>query len=128
MKQVVFDIDGTKYKVKAFMSGAELWLHINGETWVLDTAQKATRAGGSAKSKAEQSGELFAPMPGKILKVNFKNGQTVDEKQVVIIMEAMKMEYSLVAPFQGVLKQLNCKAGDQVELNQLLGIIEKKEN
>jgi len=59
-------------------------------------------------------GTLAAPMPGKIIDVMAKNGDVVEQDQPLLIMEAMKMEYTLKAPRAGIIKDLNVAVGDQV--------------
>jgi acetyl-CoA carboxylase biotin carboxyl carrier protein len=67
---------------------------------------------------------ITAPMVGKILKVEKNVGDRVDEDEVVLVMEAMKMEIPVVAPASGVLKQMKVSAGQAVEADQLLAEIE----
>ena len=66
--------------------------------------------------EAEAEGQNFikAPMPGKILEVLAKNGGMVEKGDALIIMEAMKMEYTLKAPRAGKVKGLSAKVGEQV--------------
>jgi acetyl-CoA carboxylase biotin carboxyl carrier protein len=67
---------------------------------------------------------ITAPMVGKILKVEKNVGDRVDEDEVVLVMEAMKMEIPVVAPASGVLKEIKVSAGQAVEADQLLAEIE----
>jgi Biotin-requiring enzyme len=67
---------------------------------------------------------ITAPMVGKILKVEKNVGDHVDEDDVVIVMEAMKMEIPVVAPTSGTLKELKIAPGQAVEADQVLGQIE----
>ena len=65
-----------------------------------------------------------APMVGKILKIEKNPGDHVDEDDVIIVMEAMKMEIPIVAPVAGTLKELKITAGQAVEAEQVLDVIE----
>lgn len=65
-----------------------------------------------------------APMVGKILKIEKQVGDQVEEDEVVIVMEAMKMEIPVVAPAGGTLKELKVTAGQAVEAEQVLAVIE----
>jgi 3-methylcrotonyl-CoA carboxylase alpha subunit len=65
-------------------------------------------------------------MPGKIVKVVSEVGTSVKGGDVVIVMEAMKMEYTLKAAADGVVKSVNCLAGDQVALGATLVLLELK--
>jgi acetyl-CoA carboxylase biotin carboxyl carrier protein len=67
---------------------------------------------------------IIAPMVGKILKLEKNVGDRVDEDEVVLVMEAMKMEIPVVAPASGVLKELKVSVGQAVEADQLLAEIE----
>ena len=63
-------------------------------------------------------------MVGKILKVEKKVGDRVEEDEVVIVMEAMKMEIPVVAPVSGVIKDIKVSPGKAVEAGDLLAEIE----
>lgn len=67
---------------------------------------------------------IEAPMVGKVLKIEKKVGEHVDEDEVVIVMEAMKMEIPVVAPTGGTVKEIKVTAGQAVEAEQVLAIIE----
>ena len=63
-------------------------------------------------------------MVGKILRVEKKVGDQVEEDEVVVVMEAMKMEIPVVAPANGVLKEVKVTPGQAVEAEQVLAVIE----
>jgi len=63
-------------------------------------------------------------MVGKILKIEKNPGDHVDEDEVIIVMEAMKMEIPIVAPVSGTLKELKITAGQAVEADQVLAVID----
>lgn len=63
-------------------------------------------------------------MVGKILKIEKKVGERVEEDDVVLVMEAMKMEIPVVAPASGVLKEIKVSPGQAVEAEQILAEIE----
>lgn len=69
---------------------------------------------------------ITSPMPGKILAVNVKTGDTVTKGDKLIIMEAMKMEMSLEAPRDGVVSTVNCKVDALVTDGELLLELEEK--
>ena len=73
---------------------------------------------------ASASGEkVVSPMPGTILKVNVSQGQAVKAGQVLLVLEAMKMENDIVAPCDGTIKQLLVSKGSTVDTDQVLAII-----
>lgn len=61
-----------------------------------------------------------APMPGKILNIKVSEGQSVKFGEVVVIMEAMKMETEIVAPADGTVSKILVKAGDSVDTGAAL--------
>ena len=63
---------------------------------------------------------IRAPMPGKIVEVFVEAGEEVEKGDVVLILEAMKMENELRSPGKAVVKAVNVKPGDSVASNQLL--------
>ena len=63
-------------------------------------------------------------MVGKVLKVEKKVGDRVEEDEVVIVMEAMKMEIPVVAPTSGVVKEIKVSPGQAVEAEQVLAEID----
>lgn len=64
-----------------------------------------------------------SPMPGTILSINVTNGQSVKSGDVLIVLEAMKMENDIVAPCDGVVKQILVTKGSTVDTDQTLVII-----
>ena len=62
-------------------------------------------------------------MVGKILRVEKKVGDKVEEDEVVVVMEAMKMEIPVVAPAGGIVKELKVTPGQAVEAEQVLAVI-----
>jgi len=63
---------------------------------------------------------IAAPMPGLILEIKVKPGETVTKDQPVLILEAMKMENVLKSPGDGIVRKIVVSKGDSVEKNQLL--------
>jgi glutaconyl-CoA decarboxylase len=62
-------------------------------------------------------------MPGKIWKMHVREGDAVTEGQLVLILEAMKMENEIVAPLGGRVASINCKEGDSVNTGDVLVVI-----
>lgn len=68
--------------------------------------------------------EISSPMGGKIIDVKVKEGDTVNEGDEVIILEAMKMELPVVANESGNVKEVKCNKGDAVEAEAVLVVLE----
>lgn len=67
--------------------------------------------------------KIEAPMPGMIIRYEVKEGAAVNEGEVVLILEAMKMENSITSPVAGTVKQINYKEGDSVQKGDVLAVI-----
>ncbi len=67
--------------------------------------------------------EVFATLPGSVFKIVANVGDTVKKDDVVLILEAMKMEIEVVAPSDGIISSINVSQGDPVENGQLLFVI-----
>jgi acetyl/propionyl-CoA carboxylase alpha subunit len=72
----------------------------------------------------EEPGSLHAPMPGKVVRVAVTEGDAVSEGQVLVVMEAMKMEHTLRAPHAGTVGSVRASAGEQVAADQILVVVE----
>lgn len=66
---------------------------------------------------------ITAPMPGTILKVNVANGQTVKKGDVLMVLEAMKMENEIMAPADGVVNSVSVANGASVECGTVLCVL-----
>ena len=76
-----------------------------------------------AAPAAAGSIEVAAPMPGKILNVKAGVGTAVKKGDVILILEAMKMENDVVAPEDGTVASINVSAGDAVEAGDVLATL-----
>jgi len=68
--------------------------------------------------------EITAPMGGKVLEVKVKIGDSLNEDDEILIIEAMKMELPVVATGSGTVKEIKCKMGDTIEADALLVVLE----
>jgi acetyl/propionyl-CoA carboxylase alpha subunit len=95
----------------------ELIVWFKGRTYRIERTEKRRAANSFSDSL---SGEVTALMPGKILRIEVKEGEQVIEKQPVIIMESMKMESTLVASKGGQICQIRCYVGQIVDMGEVL--------
>ena len=70
------------------------------------------------------SESVTAPMVGKVLEIKCKVGDKVEEDQVILLLEAMKMEIPVVAPVAGSIKEIKVSPGQAVESDTVLVVIE----
>ena len=68
----------------------------------------------------DKSNLLICPMPGKLIKILVKENQIIEEGQSLCVVEAMKMENTLVAPKQCTIKKINYKEGDTLSVDQVI--------
>jgi propionyl-CoA carboxylase alpha chain len=69
-------------------------------------------------------GSLLAPMPASVVSVAVTDGQHVGRGDVIVVLEAMKMQHTITAPSDGVVTQLSVTAGTQVESGAVLAVID----
>ena len=86
-------------------------------------ARQVTPAAGAMSSNAA-GGAVVAPIPGLILKINVKEGDTVKAGQVVAIMEAMKMENNISSSISGIVASIRASEGSQVTTGEVIMVIE----
>jgi len=87
------------------------------------TAQPAVRKPEPAAVDDSGGTPLVAPMPGMIVGVEKKEGETVNQGETILVLEAMKMENALPAPISGVITKINLGVGDHVAKNDILCVI-----
>lgn len=116
--EVKIRIDGVDHKAQAQLIKGTLWVHYNGRVFTMDagTGRKSRKRAGAGGS----SDQVTAPMPGKVTKLLVAPGTSVEIGQAVLVMEAMKMEYTLKAEISGVIETIHCTVGEQVALGKSL--------
>ena len=80
---------------------------------------------GFSETHDTSEGSLFAPMPGKVIKVNVAEGDKVTRGTVLLIVEAMKMENNIVAAHDAIVEKIAVKEGDMVDTDVQLVILEE---
>ena len=74
-------------------------------------------------TSTQGSVKVNAPMPGKILEVKANAGQSVKKGEVLVVLEAMKMENEIVAPQDGTVASINVAVGNSVEAGNVLATL-----
>ena len=116
MKNYTITVNGNVYDVTVEETGS---------TPSAAPVRKAAPAAKAAPKAAAPAGaqgavKVNAPMPGKILKVNVNAGAAVKKGDVLLVLEAMKMENEICAPQDGTVATVECAAGDSVESGKVL--------
>jgi acetyl-CoA/propionyl-CoA carboxylase, biotin carboxylase, biotin carboxyl carrier protein len=121
--QMSVTLDGLRRDYRWAEADRQLWIADERGTWQLREAeeQKIHRAGG------ERPAEVLSPMPGSVIAVQVNSGAEVSEGDVVVVVEAMKMEHSLAAPVSGQVEVL-VSVGDQVKVEQVLARIKGEQS
>jgi acetyl-CoA/propionyl-CoA carboxylase biotin carboxyl carrier protein len=98
-----------------------IWIGREGDAWSLRLSPRSSRVAGSDSNHV--GGELHSPMPGTVVVVSRAVGDPVRTGDLVLVVEAMKMEYPLKAPFDGVLASLSVDVGAQVFRDQVVAVV-----
>ena len=111
--RIMVQLDGRSRIAHSAKVGDVWWVHIDGHIFCIEKTEAGSVDGDS-------DGGMTAPMPGKILEVKVADGQTVEAGELLLVMEAMKMEHRIVAPTDGVVTKVNFSMGDQVQQGDVL--------
>lgn len=116
-------LDGVRRDYRWAEADRHLWIADERGTWHVREAEenKIHRAAGA------QRAEIVSPMPGIVIAVQASSGTDVSEGDVVVVVEAMKMEHSLAAPVSGQVEVL-VSVGDQVTVDQVLARLVPEES
>lgn len=105
---VVFELSAHLFHHAAWIKdGGDILMQYEGREYRLAEA-------GQRRIPTRQSGDLRAPMAGKIIRVLVQPGDAVQVGEPLLILEAMKMEQQIAAPRDGVVDRILCQEGDQV--------------
>lgn len=103
-----------------FRDGDELILFKDGQAWSFGPPRSTGAAEGTVAE-----GALTAPMPGMVTVLSAAPGQKVKRGEILLVLEAMKMENAVLAPFDGMVAELNVRLGAQVREGDILVRLEK---
>jgi biotin carboxyl carrier protein len=108
-------LDGRRRVWACARDGEMTRVGIDGRAWAFREQPLAPRRGAPDRGAA-----LEAPMPGSVLDVRVRAGDSVRAGDVLVVLESMKMELEVVAPEAGTVERLSVVAGDRVRGGQLL--------
>lgn len=110
-------VNGKKYAVK-FQNGKAV---VNGKEYNVDVKDGIEEVASSASTG--EGTEVKAPMPGAVLRVLKSVGDSVEENEEIVVIEAMKMETPIKAPVAGTVTSLSVAQGDKVASGQVMATI-----
>lgn len=112
---VDIDIDGRRVRYEVDRLGMQWYVHgRSGDLQITELPRYPV------SGIDELAGGLTAPMPGAVLATEVNSGDKVSKGDLLLILEAMKMEHRITAPMDGIISELHVATGDQVENGQLL--------
>ena len=119
-------VDGIEFEVLVDGEGTSWSATVEGRTFQIEIPDAApvAKKKRSGSGKKKKSGTVSANIPGKVVTVEVKAGDEVVEGQVILILEAMKMQNEIQAPISGNVSSVNCEEGQAIEANIPLVIIE----
>lgn len=109
--------------LEANATAKRLTIEIEGETFdieIKDELDQVLEQMGFGKASIKQVKEIKAPMPGLVLEIAVTDGQRVREGDKLLILEAMKMENSIMIQTNAIIKKVLVSAGQAVEKGQVL--------
>jgi len=119
---VTVEVDrARRYRAHVTTSGDRIWVQGPDGDIALRSLSRLPEAGGAG----DVAGGLLAPMPGKVLSVEVAAGDVVEAGQLLLVLEAMKMEHRVVAPASGLVVSISARPGEQVQGGDLLVVVEE---
>lgn len=129
MKKFIVNVNGKSYEVEVEEVGGSAQTIVSSPAPAAPAQPKAAAPAPKAESKPAQAvpqgAEVVeAPMPGTILDIKVNQGDTVKKGQVLLILEAMKMENEIMAPRDGKVTAINTSKGSSVNVGDPLVSLE----
>lgn len=144
MKKFKFTIDGASYSVNVkSVEGSQAEIEVNGKSYAVGLEQEVNtlktpilvrkevqtkpgenkitaKAAPAPPSNKPSANTIKAPLPGSIIRVVAKVGDTVKEGDLLLVMESMKMENNILSEKKGVIKHINIEAAQAVMQDDIL--------
>ncbi|PSK61846.1 Glutaconyl-CoA decarboxylase subunit gamma [Micromonospora sp. MH33] len=120
--RVVLDVDGTRRAFRVHRVGSEVF--VDGPAGAASLAELPRFPLPTAELAA---GSLLAPLPGAVTRVHVEVGQRVTAGDLLLTLEAMKLEHPVLAPTDGVVAELPVPAGGQVDTGAVLAVVTEED-
>lgn len=126
VEQNVFSVllGGEAFEVRIHQGPQGVRIYVDGREHaveLIDPRQWRRGAGGAASAEGRQN--IFAPMPGKVVRLLVQAGATVQPNQGLLVVEAMKMQNEIKSPKQGTVEKINVTEGRAVNVGDVLAVI-----
>jgi len=121
-------VDGQEFEVDIELIDGKWEVTLSGKTFIVesDSAKRHFRRARESESisKIGATGTISSSIPGKVVSILVSEGDSISAGDVVLVLEAMKMQNEIKATIDGVVSEIKCDAGERVEANvPLLEII-----
>ncbi|DAC42475.1 MAG TPA: biotin/lipoyl-binding protein [Candidatus Thalassarchaeaceae archaeon] len=121
-------VDGEEFEVSMGKEGDYWKVEVEGKIFSIKVEGDKEGASSPRKKrgarKTKRSGVVSSSIPGKVISISVVKEDLVSEGDVIMILEAMKMQNEIQAPISGKISELNCGPGDSIEANSPLLVIE----
>lgn len=118
---------GRSYCIYLASDKKQCHISINGRNFLVeDLSDEAENFAGEDQDSAEDALFIKAPMPGKVIKIDVKEKQSVRKNQTLAVVEAMKMENEIKSSIDGQVKKINAAPGDLVDPDMIIIELEIK--
>jgi len=98
--------------------GEKVWVHFKGRTFVVENKQESLAH--KKTSDVQKTLDLVSPVPGRVLSVKVKEGDSVQKGDSLIVIESMKIEHTLTAFQSGKIKSILVQKGQSIKSNEKL--------
>jgi len=112
--------DGERRRVAFAVAAQDTWVFLDGRVYVVSPATGSV----ARRSGVDDRGALTSPMPATVLAIHVEPGQRVTRDEVLMVLEAMKMELPVRAPRDGRITKVACRPGELVQAGVTLLEIE----
>jgi 3-methylcrotonyl-CoA carboxylase alpha subunit len=119
MSWVTIEHEGKAQRIAVARTRDGVWVGWPGGAAFV-AADRKTRSTGGTGPAGPLDDEIRAPMTGKVVAVRVAPGAAVGTGDVVVVLEAMKMEYRLLSPRDGTVEDVRCREGELVDLGKTL--------
>ena len=125
-------VDGEEFEVDVERDGDAWKVQVGGREFSIQVDRggpsEVTRGSTGRSRRRKLSGTISSSIPGKVVSLHVAKGDRVKEGEVLLILEAMKMQNEIQAPISGTVGEVNCESGDSVGANVPLVIIEPSDD